>query len=49
MLGLMQDVPLTTNWILGRGEQYFGTKTVTTRTASGIEHMTFAELAAGAR
>jgi len=49
MLGLMQDVPLTTNWILGRGEQYFATKTVTTRTASGIEHMTFAELAAGAR
>ena len=24
MLGLMQDIPLTTNWIFERGEQYFG-------------------------
>jgi fatty-acyl-CoA synthase len=49
MLGLMQDVPLTTNWILARGEQYFGTRTVATQTASGIERMTFSDLAAGAR
>ena len=49
MLGLMQDVPLTTNWILARGEQYFGERTVTTRTATGLERMTFADVAAGAR
>jgi fatty-acyl-CoA synthase len=49
MHGLMQDLPLTTNWLLARGEQYFGNKTVTTRTASGVERMTYAELAAEAR
>jgi len=50
MYGLMQDLPLTTNWLLARGEQYFGNKTITTRTASGgLQRMTYAELAAGAR
>ena len=49
MLGLMQDTPLTTNWIFDRGRQYFGTKTVTSRTATGIERTTFAELASQAR
>jgi fatty-acyl-CoA synthase len=49
MIGLMQDVPLTTNWILARGEQYFGTKTISSRTAAGLERMTFADLAAGTR
>jgi acyl-CoA synthetase (AMP-forming)/AMP-acid ligase II len=49
MHGLMQDLPLTVNWLFARGEQYFGAKTVTTRTAAGIERMTYAELAAGAR
>jgi fatty-acyl-CoA synthase len=49
MLGLMQDVPLTTNWILLRGEQYFATKTVVTKTARGLQRCTFAELAAETR
>ncbi|MDT4982513.1 MAG: hypothetical protein QOF95_3, partial [Pseudonocardiales bacterium] len=49
MLGLMQDTPLTTNWIFDRGAQYYGTKTVTTRTATGLERKTFTELAAETR
>jgi fatty-acyl-CoA synthase len=50
MYGLMQDLPLTINWLLARGEQYFGAKTITTRTASGeLQRMTYAEMAAGAR
>ncbi|HEY3632285.1 MAG TPA: long-chain fatty acid--CoA ligase [Jatrophihabitantaceae bacterium] len=50
MYGLMQDLPLTTNWLLARAEQYFGSKTIMTRTASGgLQRMTYAELAAGAR
>ena len=49
MLGLMQDTPLTTNWIFDRGRQYFGTKTVTSRTATGIERTSFADLAAQTR
>jgi fatty-acyl-CoA synthase len=49
MLGLMQDTPLTTNWIFDRGAQYYGTKTVTTRTATGLERRTFTELAAETR
>ena len=49
MLGLMQDVPLTTNWILERGVEYFGAKEVVTRTASDLQRATFAEVAAQAR
>src|SRR3954447_9077666 len=49
MQGLMQDVPLTTNWILARGEQYYGSKTVTTRTATGLDRMTFGEMALATR
>ncbi|MDQ2750396.1 MAG: long-chain fatty acid--CoA ligase [Actinomycetota bacterium] len=49
MLGLMQDTPLTTNWIFDRGTQYYGTKTVTTRTAVGLQRTTFTELAAETR
>jgi fatty-acyl-CoA synthase len=52
MLGLMQDIPLTTNWILERGERFFGTKTVTTRTAAGpdsLERTSYGELAAETR
>src|SRR5205823_5040497 len=49
MYGLMQDTPLTTNLIFRRGEQYFGSRTVATRTATGIMHTTFAELAVEAR
>ncbi len=49
MLGLMQDMPLTTNWIFTRGEQYFGAKTVVTRTGVGLERRTFADVAAETR
>jgi fatty-acyl-CoA synthase len=50
MDGLMQGLPLTVNWLLARGEQYFGTKTVTTRTAAGVlQRTTYGELARGAR
>jgi fatty-acyl-CoA synthase len=49
MLGLMQDIPLTTSWIFDRGTRFFGTKTVTTKTATGIEQKTFAELAGETR
>src|SRR4051812_27804210 len=49
MLGLMQDLPLTTNWILERGEQYFGAKEVVTKTATGVERSTFADVAREAR
>ena len=45
----MQDIPLTTTWIFERGEQYFGTKTVVTRTAKDIERITYAELIAETR
>ncbi|WP_199520861.1 long-chain fatty acid--CoA ligase [Jiangella anatolica] len=45
----MQDVPLTTTLILERGERFFGTRTATTRTASGLERTTYAALAAEAR
>jgi len=49
MLGLMQDTALTTNWIFDRGTQYYGTKTVTTKTATGLERKTFTEVAAETR
>jgi fatty-acyl-CoA synthase len=49
MLGLMQDMPLTTNWIFDRGRQYFGSKEVVTRTATGTDRSTFADVAAEAR
>jgi fatty-acyl-CoA synthase len=49
MYGLMQDAPLTINSILARGEKYFGTKTVVTGTATGLERTTLGELAASAR
>jgi fatty-acyl-CoA synthase len=49
MLGLMQDLPLTTTWILERGERHFPTRTVTTRTARGIETANFAEVGRQAR
>jgi len=50
MYGLMQDMPLTINWLFARGEQYFADKTVATRTATGeLQRMTYAELASGAR
>jgi fatty-acyl-CoA synthase len=49
MLGLMQDMPLTTNWIFDRGTQFYGTKTVTTKTATGLERKSFADVAAETR
>jgi fatty-acyl-CoA synthase len=49
MQGLMQDVQLTTNLILERGERFFGTRTATTRTATGIERTTYGELAGETR
>jgi fatty-acyl-CoA synthase len=45
MRSLMQDIPLTTNWIFDRGEQYFGTKTVTTVTAGGKQVKNYAQVA----
>jgi acyl-CoA synthetase (AMP-forming)/AMP-acid ligase II len=49
MLGLMQDFPLTVESILRRGEQYYGTKTVTTKTVEGMERITVRDLARRAR
>jgi fatty-acyl-CoA synthase len=49
MLGLMQDAPLTTNWIFDRAAGLYATKTVTTKTATGLERKSFAELAAETR
>jgi fatty-acyl-CoA synthase len=49
MLGLMQDLPLTTNWIFDRAAQYFRTKTVVTRTASGLERASYADVTAETR
>jgi fatty-acyl-CoA synthase len=45
----MQDIPLTTTLIFERGEKYFGTKSVVTRTAKDVERTTFAELVAETR
>jgi fatty-acyl-CoA synthase len=44
MDGLMQDFPLTTNWIFDRGGQYFAGKTVATNSAQGIQRCTFADV-----
>ena len=46
MLGLMQDVPLTTTSILDRARRYFGAKEVVTRTAAGIERSSIADVVA---
>ena len=44
MLGLMQDIPLTVDSILRRGERYYPDQTVVTRRADGIERTTFADV-----
>src|SRR5664279_1079399 len=44
MHGLMQDTPLTTNWIFDRGGQYFSSKTVVTNTMKGLHRCTFADI-----
>ena len=43
MLGLMQDTPLTTNWIFARAQQYFRNKPIVTRTVAGIERTTLGD------
>ena len=45
MQGLMQQTPLSTNAIFRRGERYWGDRTITTRTVTGLQRTTFAELA----
>ncbi|WP_375480676.1 long-chain fatty acid--CoA ligase [uncultured Jatrophihabitans sp.] len=49
MLGLMQDFPLTTNAIFARAERYFPDKEIVTRTVTGVERMTVADVLADAR
>lgn len=49
MQGLMQDAPLTITSILDRGERVFPTREIVTRTATGIERATFADLAVEVR
>jgi fatty-acyl-CoA synthase len=50
MLGLMQDFPLTIEYILRRSERLFGSsRTVTTQLAQGQERISFAGLAARSR
>ncbi len=49
MLGLMQDYPLTTNWIFTRAGQYYPDKEIVTRTANGVERSTVADMATEAR
>jgi fatty-acyl-CoA synthase len=44
MLGLMQDAPLTTTSILERGEKVYATREIVTKTATGIDRATFADL-----
>jgi fatty-acyl-CoA synthase len=49
MFGLMQDVPLTTNLIFARAGRYYADKEIVTRTASGIERSTIADMTSEAR
>ena len=49
MLALMQDAPLTTNWIFTRAEQYFPGKEVVTRTKAGVERAAMADVLADSR
>jgi fatty-acyl-CoA synthase len=49
MFGLMQEFPLTLNWIAERAAQYYGGKQVVTRTATGLERVTFADVLRDAR
>jgi fatty-acyl-CoA synthase len=50
MLGLMQDFPLTIEYILRHGERLYGSnRTVTTQLVEGQERITFAGLATRAR
>ena len=50
MLGLMQDFPLTIEYILRRGERMYGSnRTITTQLAQDQERISFAQLAARSR
>src|SRR5215203_2861197 len=49
MQGLMQDVPLVITHLFERAERDFGRKGVTTATATGREHITYADWAARTR
>jgi fatty-acyl-CoA synthase len=49
MLGLMQDVPLTTSSIFRRAERFYPTKSVVTKTATGLTRESFADVAAETR
>jgi fatty-acyl-CoA synthase len=49
MMGLMQDIPLTTNWIFARADQYYGDKEIVTRTATGIDRSTVSDVLGDAR
>jgi fatty-acyl-CoA synthase len=49
MLGLMQYSPLTIDSILRRGERYYPDRTVVTKTVTGVERATFADVAVSAR
>ena len=49
MLGLMQDSPLTLDSILRRGERYYPSRSVVTKTVTGVERATFADIAIQAR
>ncbi|HZZ95522.1 MAG TPA: long-chain fatty acid--CoA ligase [Jatrophihabitantaceae bacterium] len=49
MQGLMQDAPLTTNWIFDRGGRYFSGSTIVTNTATGLQPATFADVRDDAR
>jgi fatty-acyl-CoA synthase len=49
MFGLMQDFPLTIESILRRGERYYGSKAVTTKTVDGFERITVADVGRRAR
>src|SRR3954452_21083634 len=49
MYGLMQDFPLTINWIYSRAGQYYGDKQIVTRTAQGIERSPYSEVLRDAR
>ncbi|MCU1387415.1 MAG: putative fatty-acid--CoA ligase, partial [Ilumatobacteraceae bacterium] len=42
MQGLMQDTPLSIIHLFERAEKYHGAKTITTSTATGLEHTTYA-------
>src|SRR3954466_2095870 len=49
MDGLMQEFPLTLNWLAARADQYFSGKQVVTRTVQGIERTTFGDVLRDAR